>query len=132
AWPLHAGLAANDALVLLDEAHCAEPFRQTLQAVARYRGWAERPLTKPFAQVVLSATPAGDGGAQPFGLEADDRAHPVLSARLGARKPARLVEGKAKTATEAFARQIAAEAREFAERGARRIGVIVNRVATAR
>lgn len=131
-WPLHAGLAANDSLILLDEAHCAEPFRQTLRAVGRYRGRAECPITTPFAQVVLSATPTGSIDVHPFGLAAEDRADPVLGARLRACKPARLIEGKARTATEALSRQIAEEARDFAQRGAHRIGVIVNRVATAR
>lgn len=132
AWPLHAGLAANDALVLLDEAHCAEPFRQTLDAIARYRAWAKQPCPTPFAHVVLSATPAGNIGTHSFQLDAEDRAHPTLSARLSASKPARLVEGKGKTATTALSRQIAGEAIEFARRGARRVGVIVNRIATAR
>ena len=35
--PIHAGLVGNDALILLDEAHCAKPFDQTMQAVENYR-----------------------------------------------------------------------------------------------
>jgi len=31
--PIHAGLVGNDSLILLDEAHCAKPFDQTMQAV---------------------------------------------------------------------------------------------------
>ena len=58
-WPIYAGLAANDSLILLDEAHCAQPFLQTLQAVDRFRGdaWAEAPLARCFHAVVMSATP---------------------------------------------------------------------------
>src|SRR5208283_502160 len=48
AWPVHAGLAANDSLIILDEAHCANPFRQTLAAIGRYRDRAEVPLSNPF------------------------------------------------------------------------------------
>jgi CRISPR-associated endonuclease/helicase Cas3 len=56
AWPIHAGLAGNDALVLLDEAHCALPFMETLRAVARYRLDIEAPHA-PFYLTVMSATP---------------------------------------------------------------------------
>src|SRR5439155_19947183 len=56
---IYAGLAAHDSLIILDEAHCAVPFMQTLEAVARYRTepWGERPLKTPFRYCVMSATP---------------------------------------------------------------------------
>lgn len=89
--PIHAGLVGNDSLILLDEAHCAQPFMETLQAVKRYRGWAEAPLPPPFHVVVMSATPPevedvfhddSDEGRNP--------AHP-LGRRQLASKPAKLV-----------------------------------------
>ena len=54
--PIHAGLVGNDALILLDEAHCAKPFDQTMQAVKKYRGWNEI-ATPPFSFVTMTATP---------------------------------------------------------------------------
>ena len=62
--PVHAGLAANDSLVVLDEAHCANPFRQTMEHVRRYRLWADgrdEVVTTPHQTVLLSATPPGGG-----------------------------------------------------------------------
>jgi CRISPR-associated endonuclease/helicase Cas3 len=128
---LHAGLAANDALILLDEAHCSNPFRQTLDAISRYRSWAEIAPPSPFAHVVLSATPAATA-VPPFALNDDDRDHPVLARRIGARKPARLVETSAKTATPQFAKAVIEQVRALLEFGAKRIGIIVNRVASAK
>ena len=45
ARPIRAGLAANDALIILDEAHTSRPFSETLRRLGRYRIWADEPLT---------------------------------------------------------------------------------------
>lgn len=89
--PVHAGLVGNDSLILLDEAHCARPFLETLQAVKRYRRWGKTPLPSPFHVTVMSATPprvedvfrdSSDEGRNP--------AHP-LGRRQLAKKPTTLV-----------------------------------------
>ena len=61
--PIHAGLAANDCLIVLDEAHCANPFRQTVDAVRRYRQWAGQSGgvgSVQFHLTLLSATPPAE------------------------------------------------------------------------
>jgi CRISPR-associated endonuclease/helicase Cas3 len=90
--PVHAGLIGSDCLILLDEAHLAEPFRQTLNWVDVYRGpnWRECGTAAPWGISLLTATP----GVEPqnaFSLYEEDRSHPVLKKRLEASKPARLV-----------------------------------------
>lgn len=55
--PIHAALAGNDSLILLDEAHCAQPFLTTLQAIKRFRSWAQCAIPTPFHVTVMSATP---------------------------------------------------------------------------
>lgn len=101
AKPIHAGLLGTDTLVLLDEAHLAEPFRQTMDWVQRYAGPDWRTKTDdafvPFRYVSLSATAAtsaaisGGSASATIALDDDDRAHPVLKRRLAAEKPVRLV-----------------------------------------
>jgi CRISPR-associated endonuclease/helicase Cas3 len=76
---IHAGLVANDALIVLDEAHCANPFRQTLQAIRAHRGWAEHPMVVPFEACVMTATPCTDDEADVFGPDDADHAHPLVS-----------------------------------------------------
>lgn len=153
AWHLQAGLVGNDSLILLDEAHCAQPFMETLNAVARYRQWAQSPWSAPFRLVVMTATPPP--GISPFPdskIKAADRAHPTLKKRIEATKPCRLevadkAQGKdAAKVNQAMAETLAAAARHladaamsqdstedlFATQGAPAIVVFCNRVDTAR
>ena len=135
-WPIYAGLVANDSLILLDEAHCAQPFLQTLQAVGRFRTWALAPLGRPFHPVVMSATPPS-GIADVFEDPSDegrDPDHP-LGRRQLAHKPAVLktVErARGKRATSELAKALAEAASGLVNEERRAIVVFVNRVATAR
>ncbi|MCL6609049.1 MAG: type I-U CRISPR-associated helicase/endonuclease Cas3 [Geminicoccaceae bacterium] len=140
--PVHAGLLGSDCLILLDEAHLAEPFRQTLERIERYRRepWRREPSAGPWGVALLTATP-GTSPEDAFGLDDEDRAHPVLEKRLRARKPARLVEfGKAseKPSLHERAEEVVREVRLALERlkkgGIERpaVAVVVNRVARAR
>lgn len=153
--PVHAGLLGADCLILLDEAHLAEPFRQTLGWVRHYRDgrWRETDDASPWETALLTATPwqVSDDG---FTLDDEDLKHPVLRARLEASKPARLVlyargrdsrsevgngAGGSAEAHELHGRvdALAAEARDALDHFAGEatppaIGVVVNRVARAR
>ena len=75
--PIHAGLAANDSLIILDEAHCSTPFYQSVLSIKKYRTWADRPIKNPFAFVIMSATPPPGIKGNTFGLQEEDREHPV-------------------------------------------------------
>ena len=123
--PLHAGLAANDALVVIDEAHLAEPLRQTLAAVGRLRERAAHPLSLPWRVVTMTATPVD--AATSIGLDEVDLAHPLLARRLGASKLARLVR-----AADHLPDTLAAEALRLRGSGAAVVGVIANTVDVAR
>lgn len=126
--PVHAGLLGANSLILLDEAHLSEPFRQTLAAVQRIGKAGVR-------TALLSATP-GVEAKRPLGLSPADRAHPVLKERLEARKPAVLnvVRGKLPTIAEAFADAARTMADRLRERGVSppAVGIVVNRVDLAR
>ncbi len=132
AQPIHAGLLAEDVLLLLDEAHLSRPFLGTLGRVVRYLGhdWRETAPLRPLAAVAMTATP---GDPHPvFGLDAADRE--ALSDRLTAPKPARLVEVDGRVA---FAERCVEEAKALHDALATPerppvIGVVVNRVASAR
>jgi len=134
--PIRAGLVAYDSLIILDEAHTSHAFAETLGWIAKYRGWAEQPLDLPLTVVEMSATPRGEA----FRETQKDRENEVLKRRWEAGKRARLVvvepndqEEAAKGGFTALVEGLVREARAMRdEHGAKVIGVIANRVLTAR
>lgn len=131
--PIHAGLVGNDSIILLDEAHCARPFDQTVQAVEKYRAWNDTPA--PFRFVSITATPGGD--LNPDQIERDtleDQSHPVLGIRITASKPASLIiadKATGKNGNAELVKVLKHQATELAEKF-NCVGIIVNRVKTAR
>jgi CRISPR-associated endonuclease/helicase Cas3 len=132
---IHAALVANDALILLDEAHCSNVFAETAAAVEEYRSarWNTSSFSTPFVFTEMTATPTRNSD-DVFRLEDVDLNHPVLRARLHALKPVTLEISAARPKDPTrFAKDLVTTARKCSEgRGIRRIGIIVNRVKTAR
>ncbi|MGC4033499.1 MAG: type I-U CRISPR-associated helicase/endonuclease Cas3 [Tepidisphaeraceae bacterium] len=147
AQPVHAALAGNDSLIVLDEAHLAAPFLQTVQAIEKFRDkpWAEKSALTPFKLVVMSATPPpGMNNPERFPEDherADALNHPLLQQRMAALKPTVLAEAKTPKAAKGksvaavcddeLVLDAAARAAGYVAKGRRRVGVMVNRVATA-
>lgn len=127
--PVHAGLLGTDSLILLDEAHLAEPFRQTLCSIRRI-GQADIRVS------LLSATP-GIKANQTFGLSPADRADDNLKTRLETSKPAwlkRPIRGDLKATANAFSMEAIQIAEHLQKQGVVpvAVGIVVNRVALAR
>lgn len=134
-WPIHAGLIANDSLILLDEAHCSRAFAETLRAIRRYRDWATEPVRAEFRSVEMTATPSANAHPRIFRIGSADKAPEFLGPRIFAPKPTRLVISKnSPKQLDKLAERLCDEALAMAAsvEGARRISVMVNRVATAR
>lgn len=137
--PIHAGLLANDTLFLLDEVHLAEPFKETLEAIAQYRSWHRhdaRPILPDRWQIVpMSATAKARESTRRFTLDDGDREDPILQRRLRASKPAICptavkVSGPETVRRRQFAEALTKQAIEHAT-GNHAVAVVVNRVATA-
>lgn len=127
--PVHAGLAGNDCLVILDEAHLERPFVETLRQVEESQPEVGG-LPRRYQVVEMSATPA-EPGHQCFRLDKDDLACPELVRRINAPKVARLWKidwGKLHERIPSAVLEIIGEL----ESHERTVGVVVNRVRTAR
>ena len=127
--PVHAGLLGTNSLILLDEAHLAAPFLQTLDALRKVGHVG-------IKVALLSATP-GKKVKHRFMLSHEDRANSTLRKRLEARKPATLkppVRGGLQVTAEAFAVEARAMATRLQLHGVSPyvVGVVVNRIALAR
>ncbi len=128
---VHAGLIGTNTLVLIDEAHAAEPFRQTLEAIRTY-GRAN------VRNVLMTATPpsAKDGQRrQELGLSDADLRNPVLARRLRARKPASMVKvARNRPIGPAFLRCVLAARQDLAQQGIANgaVAAVTNRADLAR
>jgi CRISPR-associated endonuclease/helicase Cas3 len=133
-----AGVFGVDTLLLLDEAHIAEPFQETLRAIVREQRRAPHGALgpKPLGWVQLSATlsqPKRGGGA--FALDDTDRRHPELAKRLTARKPMRLLEIEKREALGKQMVELVVEELDkepLSQDEAPRVAIVVNRIASAR
>lgn len=131
AAPIQAALLAYDSLILLDEAHISRPFLQTLTNVQLYldpEKWSECAFgVSPVVVVPMTATPPeGVGNDEVIRLDGEDRKNKSLLNRLTASKPAKLSDVK-----DIVSAAIKA-AEDLTKEGPTAVGVIVNRVATAR
>lgn len=123
--PVHAGLLGKNTLILLDEAHLSDPFRETVQAV-RHLGNAD------VKTVLLSAT-SSVKTKRPHQLAREDYTNSTLQKRLDASKPTTLCVEPSDLAN-AFAK-IASDMAECLEQPKHQtpvVGVVVNRVRLAR
>lgn len=140
ACPIHAALVANNALWLLDEAHISRPFAETVEQIQRFRvhhleKQPEAVRTPNLCWIQLTATPP-QNAQNILHLTQADHDHPVLSRRLTASKPARLLicesKTKAKQHEDLAERLIDAAAKIIEETSPRTLAIMVNRVSTAR
>lgn len=125
---LEAGLAAVDTTICLDEAHLAEPFRQTVEAIRATRDQEATGLPG-MRMITLTATPSisiAETDVQTIG-EADRDA---LGARLVGEKIVRLTEPASERRKDRTAALLEA-VESHLDAGAQRLACVVNSVGTA-
>ena len=130
--PVGAGLAGNDCLVILDEAHLDKPFAQTLRQVHNAQPDVAG-LPRRYHIVEMSATPPESSGhnSQVFTLDSDDMACPELARRVNTPKEACLRRIDWTEPHETIPAETLRIVKELNDRE-RTVGVVVNRVRTAR
>lgn len=118
--PVHAGFVGNNLLLVIDEAHLSLPFIETVQRITRYG--ADVQLLQ------MTATPIPSPVAT-LRLSPEDVETPVLKRRIHASKIAALK--LVPSAEQSFVAECVAAANTLAT-NARIVGIVVNRVGTAR
>jgi len=130
---MHAALIAHDSLLIVDEAHISEPFCKTVETVRKHAAHFEIAVIRPLHLVQMTAT-AAQSGTQ-FALLPEEAAEPELERRIVRKKPTRLdsVADEADAQNQsALVMRAVAEAHKWATTKPRVIGIVVNRVLTAR
>ena len=130
--PIHAGLAGNDCLIILDEVHLSHPFAETVAAVRRLAFGSSLP--RRFHIVEMSATPSRSKTTRFTLVDADLAASEILRQRVEASKNAVLLQvgGARQQADEALPAAVTKLAKKDIPPSAGSVGVIVNRVRSAR
>ncbi len=129
--PIHAGLAGNDCLVILDEVHLSVPFAETMAQIAAFKSCG---LPRRFGVVEMSATPCNKD-AEPFRLDpvTDLEGCEELRSRVQAAKEAKLVSVRNHDAVPAaVVKLVKSIDKPTSGQNIRTIGIVVNRVRTAR
>ncbi len=134
--PIDAALVGSDSLILLDEAHLAQPLLETLSELIAWEAQVPEPVLprRPPRLVAMSATvPAlggSDGPADVLDISDRDLAHPEAGKRLRARKRTMLWELVARSELPAV---LAAAARRLADDPTvSTVGIVCNTVPVAR
>lgn len=128
--PIHAGLAGNDCLVILDEVHLSRAFAQTLQEVSALGHNGHLP--RRFQVVEMSATPTSSKG-ELFKLTEEDLGESAeLRRRAVAAKSATLRDAGTKLPHIAVPADVKKILKSELDESIQSVGVIVNRVQTAR
>ncbi len=127
--PVHAGLLGNDILVLLDEVHLSQPFKETLEQLGELR---KRPrdghVATRFSFAFLSATPGSSSTEISFRLSSAEKDDDELIAeRLGAKKLVRIESAEERTGVETACIR---EAKSLLDNHDV-IAIVMNRVASA-
>ena len=130
--PVHAGLAGNDCLVILDEVHLSAPFAETLDQIAALPAGR---LPKRYGIVHMSATPGSSARGDTFRLDrvADLEECAELRRRVLAEKRAVLVNVTNRKSVASEVHRIVKAVKKLdkpASVGS--LGVVVNRIRTAR
>ncbi|MCY4272483.1 MAG: type I-U CRISPR-associated helicase/endonuclease Cas3, partial [bacterium] len=89
--PIDAALAGTDSLVLLDEAHLAQPLRMLLGAIGGCNGLGagetQALSDRRMGVTVAALTATGSAASSKFELDDNDRSNPEIKKRLEAPKP---------------------------------------------